>query len=200
MVSPWEDVHHFQRLVGKLIYLTVTRPDMSFAIGQISKFIHSPRTPHLDVIDRILRYLKRNLDKRIWMKNNNTNAICGYSDTDWAWSFHKKSTIGFCAFVGRNLVTWKSKKQNIVARSSAEAEYRAMTSTASELTWIKQVLANLNIKTKEPMKMFCDNQSARHIVTNPVFYERTKHIEVDCHFIREKNSIKGDQNPICQER
>jgi hypothetical protein len=131
MVSPWEDVHHFQRLVGKLIYLTVTRPDMSFAIGQISKFIHSPRTPHLDVIDRILRYLKRNLDKRIWMKNNNTNAICGYSDTD---SFHKKSTIGFCAFVGRNLVTWKSKKQNIVARSSAEAEYRAMTSTASELT------------------------------------------------------------------
>jgi mevalonate pyrophosphate decarboxylase len=92
--------------------------------------------------------------------------------------------------VGGNLVTWKSKKQNVMARSSAEAEYRAMASTASELTWIKQVLADLNIKVEEPIKMFCDNQSARHIATNPVFHERTKHIEVDCHFVREKIQSK----------
>jgi hypothetical protein len=83
-----------------------------------------------------------------------------------------------------------------VARSSAEAEYRVMASTASELTWIKQVLIDLNIKVTEPMKIFCDNQSTRHIATNPVFYERTKHIEVDCHFIREKSAIKRDHDSI----
>jgi hypothetical protein len=125
------------------------------------------------------------------MKRNNTNAICCYSDANWAGSFDRKSITDFCTFVGGNLVTWKSKKQNIVARSSAEAEYRAMASTVSELIWIKQVLADLNIKVEEPMKMFCDNQSARHIATNPVFHERTKHIEVDCHFVREKVQSKG---------
>jgi hypothetical protein len=77
-----------------------------------------------------------------------------------------------------------------VARSSAEAEYRAMASTASELTWIRQLLADLHINHKEPMKMFCDNQAARHIAANPVYHERTKHIEVDCHFIREKIQAK----------
>ena len=148
--------------------------------------MHSPRTPHLEAINRILRYIKGSPGKGIWMKNNNSNEVCGYSDADWAGSFDRKSTTGFCTFVGGNLVTWKSKKQNVVARSSAEAEYRAMASTASELTWVRQVLADLNITNHEPIKMFCDNQAARHIASNPVFHERTKHIGVDCHFIREK--------------
>jgi hypothetical protein len=195
-----EDINHFQRLVGKLIYLTIIRPDMSFAVSQISKFMHSPRTPHLDVVNRILRYLKGTPEKAIWMRKNNTNAICDYSDADWAGIFDRKSTTGFCTFVGGNLVTWKNKKQSVVARSSAEAEYRAMTSTASELTWIKQVLIDLNIKVTEPMKMFCDNQSARHIVTNPVFYERTKHIEVDCHYIREKVQLKEIKTPFVKRK
>jgi hypothetical protein len=130
------------------------------------------------------------------MKRNNTNTLCGYSDVDWAGNFDRKSTIGFSTFVGGNLVTWKSKKQNIVARSSAEAEYRAMSSTVSELIWIRQVLVDLNIKIEEPMKIFCDNKSARHIATNPVFHERTKHIEVDCHFIREKVQSKEIETPF----
>jgi hypothetical protein len=83
-----------------------------------------------------------------------------------------------------------------VARSSAEAEYRAMASTASELIWIKQVLVDLKIEHNEPMKMFCDNQAARHIASNPVFHERTKHIEVDCHFIREKVQSKEIETPF----
>jgi hypothetical protein len=88
------------------------------------------------------------------MKRNNTNTICDYSNADWAGSFDRKSTTDFCTFVGGNLVTWKSKKQNVMARSSAKVEYRAMTSTVSELTWIKQVLTDLNIKIEEPMKIF----------------------------------------------
>ena len=190
------DISQFQRLVGKLIYLTVTRPDISFAVSQISKFMHAPRTPHLDAVNRILRYLKGTPGKGIWMKNNNSNDVCGYSDADWAGSFDRRSTTGYCTFVGGNLVTWKSKKQNVVARSSAEAEYRAMASTASELVWIKQLLADLNIQIQKPMKMFCDNQVARHIASNPVFHERTKHIEVDCHFIREKVQDKEIETPF----
>jgi hypothetical protein len=194
--EPLKDIHHFQRLIGKLIYLTVTRPDLSFAVSQISKFMHSPRTPRLDAVNRILRYLKRSPGKGIWMRKNNTNAICGYSDADWAGSFDRKLTTDFCTFVGGNLVTWKSKKQNIVARSSTEAEYRAMASTASELIWMKQMLTDLNIKIEEPMKMFCDNQSARHIASNLFFHERTKHIEIDCHFIREKVHSKEIDTPF----
>jgi Reverse transcriptase (RNA-dependent DNA polymerase) len=191
-----EDINHFQRLIGKLNYLTVTRSDISFSVSQISKFMHTPRTSHLNAIDRILRYLKGTPGKGVWMKNNNSNDICGYSDADWAGSFDRKSTTGFYTFVGGNLATWKSKKQNVVARSSAEAEYRAMASTASELIWIKQLLADMGIETQNPMKMFCDNQAARHIASNPVFHERTKHIEIDCHFVREKIQAKEIETPF----
>jgi Reverse transcriptase (RNA-dependent DNA polymerase) len=198
--EPLEDINQFQRLVGKLIYLTVTRSDISFVVSQISKFMHSSRTPHLEAINRILRYIKGSPGKGIWMKNNNSNEVCGYSDADWAESFDRKSTTGFCTIVGRNLITWKSKKQNIVARSSAEAEYRAMASTASELIWVRQVLADLNITNHEPIKIFCDNQAVRHIASNPVFHERTKQIEVDCHFVREKIQAKEIETPYVKSQ
>lgn len=102
----------------------------------------------------------------------------------------EKSTTGFYTFVDGNLVTWKNKKQNVIAQSNAEAEYRTTASTASELTWIKQLFLDVGINTQEPMKIFCDNQTAQHIALNPVFHERTKHIEVDYHFIREKIRAK----------
>jgi hypothetical protein len=86
-----------------------------------------------------------------------------------------------------------------VARSSAEAEYRALASTTSELIWIKQLLGELEIKHQAPMKIFCDNQAARYIASNPVLHERTKHIEIDCHFVREKKSIQRNRNTICKK-
>jgi hypothetical protein len=89
----------------------------------------------------------------------------------------------------------ENKKQNVVARSSAEAEYRAMTSTVSELIWAKQLLTDISIEIRDSMKIFYDNQAARHIASNPVFHERTKHIEVDCHFIREKVQSKEIKTP-----
>jgi hypothetical protein len=120
------------------------------------------------------------------MKYNNFNEICGYIDADWARSFDQKSTTGYCTFVGGNLAIWKSKKQNVIARSSVEIEYRAIASTTSELIWIKQLLTDLHITINSPMKLFCDNQAARHIGSNHIFHERTKYIGIDCHFIREK--------------
>jgi hypothetical protein len=121
--------------MGKLIYLTVTRPDLSFAVSQISQFMHAPKTCHLKIIDKVLRYLKGTPGKGILMKNNKSNELCCYTDVDWAGSFDTKFTINFCTFVDENIITWKNKK-NIIARSSAEAKYRAMATTISELMWI----------------------------------------------------------------
>jgi hypothetical protein len=105
-----KDINQFQWLMEKIIYLTVIWLDLSSVVSQISKFMHSPRTPHLDVTNRILRYLKDTLGKKIWMKRNETNEIYDYSDVDWKWRFNRKLTTDFCTFVGDTLVTWKSKK------------------------------------------------------------------------------------------
>jgi len=131
--EPLSNMGQYQKLVGKLIYLTVTRSDISFAVSMVSQFMHASRTSHLEVIDRILRYLKDTPGQEIWMKKNGTNDVVDFSNANWAGSCDMKSTIGFCTFVGGNLVTWKRKKQNVIARFSAEAKYRAMTSTASKL-------------------------------------------------------------------
>ena len=96
------------------------------------------------------------------------------------------STIGYCVFVGGNLVLLKSKKQSVVSRSSAESEYRTMTQFVYEIMWLHQLLMEVSIKTPVPTKLWCDNQVALHIASNPVFHERTKHIEIDRHFVREK--------------
>ncbi|CAN6676787.1 unnamed protein product [Malus baccata var. baccata] len=175
----------YQKLVGKLIYLTITRPDISYAVSIASQFMHAPTIAHLCVVKRKLRYLKGSFGRGILMKRNGNTTIMGYTDTDWAGnSLDRKSTTGFCTFVGGNLVTWRSKKQSVIARSSAEAEYRAMASTACELIWLKGLLSDLGFPSNQPMSLFCDNQAAMHIASNPVFHERTKHIEVDCHYIR----------------
>ena len=111
--------------------------------------------------------------------------LVGFSDVNYAGNKgDRKSTSSYCTFVGGNLVTWKSKKQTVVSRSSVEAEYCAMAHTTCELIWLKALHEDFGITCTDPIPMHCDNQAAIHIVSNPVFHERTKHIEVDCHFVR----------------
>ncbi|RVW90881.1 Retrovirus-related Pol polyprotein from transposon RE1 [Vitis vinifera] len=141
---------------------------------------------HWDAVIRILRYIKSTPGQGVLYENRGHTQVVGYTDADWAGSpTDRRSTSGYCVFIGGNLISWKSKKQDVVARS-AEAEYRAMALATCELIWLRHLLRELRFGKDEQMKLICDNQAALHIASNPVFHERTKHIEVDCHFIREK--------------
>nr|KYP40128.1 Retrovirus-related Pol polyprotein from transposon TNT 1-94 [Cajanus cajan] len=185
--EPFREPERYRRLVGKLIYLTITRPDLSFAVGVVSQFMQVPHIDHWNAVLRILRYIKKAPGQGLLYEDKGDNRISGYCDADWAGCpIDRRSTTGYCVFLGGNLISWKSKKQNVVARSSAEAEYRAMALITCEFIWIKQLIQELRFCENHPMKLYCDNQAALHIASNLVFHERTKHIEVDCHFVREK--------------
>ncbi|KAJ0558902.1 putative RNA-directed DNA polymerase [Helianthus annuus] len=182
-----KDVTSFQKLIGKLIYLSITRPDISYAVQFLSQFMHAPNSGHLDIALRLLKYLKLSPGKGVMFKRANVFCVKGYVDSDWAKCLAtRKSVTGYCIFLGNCVVSWKSKKQSVVARSTAEAEYRAMCSATCEIMWILNILKELHIKCELPVKLFCDSQSAISIALNPVFHERTKHFEIDLHFLREK--------------
>ncbi|BBH04450.1 BURP domain-containing protein [Prunus dulcis] len=133
-------------------------------------------------------YLKSGPGKRLIFSKNGDLEVAGYTDADRAGSItDRRSTSGYCTFVGGNLVTWQSKKQNLVSRSSAEAEYRGMTHGVCKLLWIRRLLTELGFKPGKPMELHCDNKSAIDIAHNPVQHDQTKHVEVDRHFIKEKN-------------
>jgi hypothetical protein len=188
----FEDPGRYRRLVGKLNYLTITRPDISYAVSVVSHFLEAPRVSHWEVVTRILRYLKRAPGLGILYRPNGHLKVEGFTDADWAGSpSDRRSTTSYCTFFGGNPVSWKSKKQTVVARSSAEAEYRAMAHTTTELTWLQHFLQEIGFSAPTPIPFFCDNQTALHIASNPIFHERTKHIEVDCHFVRDK-ILDGD--------
>ena len=184
--TPFGDFKLYRRMVGKLIYLTITRPDICFAVNQVSQYMQAPKVHHWNMVERIMRYLREAPGQGVWMGCNKSTEIVGYCDADWAGDrVDRRSTTGYCTFIGGNLVTWKSKKQKVVSCSSAEAEYRAMRKLTSELIWIRNLLRDLGIETTTPITMHCDNQAAIHIASNSVFHERTKHIEVDCHKVRQ---------------
>ena len=127
------------------------------------------------------------LGKGILFKKGEGLTLEAYTDANYTGSMvDRRSTSGYCTFLGGNLVTWRSKKQNVVARSSAEAEFRSMALGICELLWLKIILEDLKIEWRKPMRLYCDNKSAINIAHNPVQHDQTKHIEVDRHFTKEK--------------
>uniref|UniRef100_A0A2N9ISJ0 Integrase catalytic domain-containing protein n=1 Tax=Fagus sylvatica TaxID=28930 RepID=A0A2N9ISJ0_FAGSY len=173
-------------MLNSLHYLTFTRPDLSFAVHQVCQFMNTPTDIHLTATKRILRYLRGTLDHGLHYTPGPI-SISAFSDADWAGDPNdRRSTSGLLFFLGNNPITWSAKKQLTVSRSSTEAEYRALASASAELCWLRTLLKDLGLYLHDPPILWCDNISALAIASNPVFHARTKHIEVDFHFIRER--------------
>jgi len=185
--DPLDDPERYRKLVGKLNYLTVTRPDIAYAVSIVSQFMSAPTIKHWAALEQILCYLKGAPGLGILYSDHRHTRIECFANADWAGSrIDRRSTTGYCVFIGGNLVSWRSKKKTVVSRSSAESEYRAMAQSTCEILWIHHLLVEIGLNPLSPAKLWCDNQAALHIASNPVYHERTKHIEVDCHFVREK--------------
>ncbi|KAL0325058.1 UNVERIFIED_CONTAM: Retrovirus-related Pol polyprotein from transposon RE2, partial [Sesamum radiatum] len=166
-----ENKTKYRRLVGKLIYLTVTRHDISFVVDLVSQFMDEPQSVHWEAALSILKYIKASPGKGLLFKRHGHVKIEAYSDANYARSKDdKKSTYGYCTYVSGNLVTWRSKNQTTVARSSANAEYRAMAHSTSESLWLKNLLKELGFMYDDLIPTHCDNQAAIHIVSTPIFY------------------------------
>ncbi|KAL3523634.1 hypothetical protein ACH5RR_016468 [Cinchona calisaya] len=181
-----EDPTFYRKLVGSLIYLTITRPDISYAVHIVSKFMQAPRHLHLSAVRRIIKYIHGTPSRGLFFPSGSTLQLQAYSDADWAGCPDtRKSITGWGMFLGDALVSWKCKKQDSVSKSSTEAEYRAMSAACSEITWLRGLLAELGFSQAQPTPLHADNTSAIQIAANPVYHERTKHIEVACHSIRE---------------
>jgi hypothetical protein len=180
----------YESLVGNVLYLSIcTRPDISFSVNRVSRFMKNPGEKHWIACKRILRYLKSTSHLRLNYQNNlkdNEIRLNGYCDADWAGDVDdRKSTTGCAIKINDCLINWISKKQSTVALSSAEAEYMAISATIQEMKWIRNLLIELNVLSDLTPRLYCDNQSAIAISQNDKFHNRTKHIDIRHHFIRD---------------
>ncbi|XP_020686245.1 uncharacterized protein LOC110102303 [Dendrobium catenatum] len=175
----------YRQLVGSLQYLTLTRPDISYAVNKACQYMHRPTDSNFEGVKHFLRYIKGSMHHGLPLSRNSLE-LTSYVDLDWVGDQQdKKSTTGYCTFLGSSLISWSVKKQKTIARSSTKEEYRALATTAADLIWLCQLLQELDRPQYAPTNLLCDNTSAIALANNPVFHARTKHIEIDCHFIRE---------------
>lgn len=184
------DATDFRSLAGALQYLTFTRPDIAYAVQQVCLHMHAPREPHLAALKRILRYIRGTLDLGLLLRPSVSPDLVVYSDADWAGCPDtRKSTSGYAVFLGDSLVSWSSKRQVTVSRSSAEAEYRAVANAVAEASWLRQLLMELHAPLRRSTLVYCDNISTVYMASNPVQHQRTKHIEIDLHFVRDRVAL-----------
>ncbi|KAL6279521.1 hypothetical protein ACE6H2_016402 [Prunus campanulata] len=185
--EPLSNPTKYHRLVGSLQYLTLTRPNISFAVQHVAQFMSIPRTSHLATAKCILRYLKGTLQLGfVFRSSSSPLALHAYSDADWAGCPDTRhSTSSYCIFLDPNLISWSAKKQRTVSRSSAESEYRSLAGVSVETVWISNMLHELHVPVSRPTTLYCDNLSATYMASNPVFHAHTKHIELDYHFVPE---------------
>ncbi|CAL1404706.1 unnamed protein product [Linum trigynum] len=181
----------YRSIVGGLQYLSFTRPDVAFAANHVSQFQHSPTDNHWAAVKRILRYLTGTIDRGLVITKSSSLHVHGYSDASWAsCPQDRKSVTGFAVFCGSNLVSWSTRKQKSVARSSTECEYRALATLASEVLWLQSLLTELGQQLPSAPALWCDNLGATFLAHNPVFHNRSKHMEIEFHFVRDQ-VIKG---------
>ena len=179
------DTKLYRGMIGSLLYLTASRPDLSFSVGVCARYQAKSKVSHLNAVKRIIKYVKGTENLGVYYSRNSNENLVGYCDADWAGcADHRKITSGGCFFLGNNLISWLSKKQNSVSLSPAEEEYIAMRSCCSQLIWMKQMSADYGMRSG-PLLVYCDNKSAIDLSKNQVQHSRTKHIDIRHHFIRE---------------
>ncbi|GJZ27132.1 ribonuclease H-like domain-containing protein [Tanacetum coccineum] len=176
----------YRSLACSLQYLTFTRSDISYAVQQVCLYIHDPREPHFAALKRIMRYVRGTLDYGLQLFSSSTTDLVAYSDADWAdYPTTRRSTSGYRVFLGNNLLSWSSKRQPTLSRSSAEAEYRGVANAVAETCWLHNLLRELHTPLSFATLVYCDNVSVVYLSCNPVQHQRTKHIEIKIHFVRD---------------
>jgi hypothetical protein len=176
----------YRQLVGNLIYLTATRPDLSFAVSFIFIFMTALKVEHWTTTKRVLRYVKGTLDFGILYNRSKYLRLCGYTDSDWVGSVDdRKSTSRYVFSFGTGVVTSTSKKQHTIALSLIEAEYRGALKGACEAVWLRRMLSDMQMQQREPTPLFCDNQGVMKLSKNLVFHECTEHFDKHYHFIKQ---------------
>lgn len=167
--KPKVDANQYHRLIVRLLYLQATRLDLAYPINILSQFVTNPFQPHLDALYRILCYLKATPGQGIILPCSGGTNVVAYSDYDWlGCPMTRRSRTSYLLFGGA-LISWKTKKQSVVSRSSVEAGYQAMATTSNEIIWMLWLLKKLGIEKSVSTILFCDNQATRHIANNPVF-------------------------------
>jgi hypothetical protein len=184
--SPEVDATLYRQLVGILLYLNHTCPDLSFVVGLVARYMQTPHESHWKAAKRILLYFHGTIQFGIHYSSGGTPLLVGFTDSDWAddpddW----KSTAGYVFNLGSGPVTWDCKKQlAYIALSSAEAEYQAAVNASQEALWLRQILSEFGFQHQHPTSLWCDNQSAIKLAKDPVQHHHRKHIELHMHFIR----------------
>jgi histone deacetylase 1/2 len=174
-----KDATNYRNIVGALQYLTLTRPNISFAVNKVCQFLHAPITTHWAAVKRILRNLQQSTRVGLKISKSPSLLVSAFSDADWAGRLDdRRSTGGFVVFLGTNLVSWSARKQATVSRSSTEVEYKALANATAEVMWIQTLLMELGVRAPRAVKLWCDNIGAKYLSTNPVFHAISKHIEV----------------------
>jgi hypothetical protein len=183
--QPAADQTLFRSMIGSLLYLTSSRPDIMFAVCYCARYQSNPRESHMIAVKNIFRYLRHTTSLGIWYPANSGFFVQSYSDADLGGcNLDRKSTSGGCQFLDGKLVSWQSKKQTCVSLSTAEAEYIAAAASTSQMIWIQSQLLDYGIRMKK-MPLYCDSESAIRIIHNPVQHSKTKHIALRYHFIKD---------------
>ncbi|KAL5820074.1 hypothetical protein ACOSQ4_023916 [Xanthoceras sorbifolium] len=185
--SPSTDSTQYRQVIGSLQYLSLTRPDVSFVVNKLSQFMHRPTSNHWVVVKRVLRYLKGSINHGLLISRGSPLRLHAFADADWAGDpDDRRSTTAYVVFLGSTPISWSSKKQHTVARSSTEAEYRAIASAAAELNWIGHLIQELRLQVPGPPVIYCDNAGATYVCANPIFHSRMKHVAIDFFFVRDQ--------------
>ncbi|GJW50281.1 ribonuclease H-like domain-containing protein [Tanacetum coccineum] len=176
----------YRSLAGSLQYLTFTRSDISYGVQQVCLYMHDPREPHFASLKKILRYVRGTLDYGLQLFSSSTTDLVAYSDADWAGCpTTRRMTSGYCVFLGNNLLSWSFKRQPTLSRSSAEAEYCGVANDVAKTCWLRNLLRELHTPLTSATLVYYDNVSVVYLSYNPVQHQRTKHIEIDIHFVRD---------------